>query len=371
MKKEHIRSLFVLLNLICSSAYAQRTACVEAIPGSRKKIAYSFHAQADIVPESQILDCSMIPIGATNISGYGIWRDPDKLYKGMPSYHFKMKDDKERRVDLQALYVTQSDIVEAGLTQQEIQDHQSVLSLYHFGKGEAKKGERWVYEYGLYLPSSIDSNSSGIITQWHGMPDRTTMKKPDGTVVKYALNDFKTQIMSTMYFKRAIAYNKSSDKENGYIRDYGGNPPVALKVGDGYLYLVCRVDYSRVTIPGERIHMRPPLASSKTSPEGNKKIFGVWEKRLSQLPKNQWMDMKFEIYWSKWKNDGSGIIDDGNIKFYVDGKLLADWSGPLGNNDEHGSYFKYGIYVPGSDGIEVWAAGFNQYRVDSGGANEQ
>ena len=123
MKKEHIRSLFVLLNLICSSAYAQRTACVEAIPGSRKKIAYSFHAQADIVPESQILDCSMIPIGATDVSGYGIWRDPDKLYKGMPSYHFKMKDDKERRVELQALYVTQSDIVEAGLTQQEIQDH--------------------------------------------------------------------------------------------------------------------------------------------------------------------------------------------------------------------------------------------------------
>lgn len=352
-----------ILILVCIDAYAQPTS-VDPFTSSRVRISHKINAPVDIVSEVEILDRSMVPIGATDARhGYGIWRDPEKLYRGIPSYHFWMKDNKHKRVELQALYVTQNDIDDAGLSAKEIQDHQLALSLYHFGKGEAPKGERWVYEYGLYLPSSIGPTSSGIIAQWHGMPDRTTLKHSDGKVTEYSLSEFVTQIMSSMYFKGAVAYSKTNSRPNGIIRDYGGNPPIALKVGDGCLYLVCRVDRSRVTVPNEKIHMRPPLVESKKSPEGNKTIFGVWEEHLSNLPKNQWLNMKFEIYWPLLKEDNLGPCENGNIKFYMNGKLQADWTGPLGNNDKHGTYFKYGIYVPGPEGLEIWQAGLHQYRI--------
>lgn len=344
------------------NASAQRTPCVDSVPGSPQQITSEFNAQEDIIPESEIIDCSMIPIGSPDVPGYEIWRNPNFLYKGKHSYYFKMESDKEKRVELQSLYVTQADINGAGLTAQEVVDYQSTKSLYHFGKGEAQKGETWTYEYGLYLPASL-SNKTGIITQWHGMPDRTTIVTPSGDTVYYEHADFMDKVASQMYFNKHIGYNKSDNKPNGYYRDYGGNPPMALRVKNGYLYLICRTDHLRVTDPDERTHIYPPnMPSFATSPEGNKEIFGVWSKLLSELPVEEWIDIKFEVTWSRWAEDGSGIIDDGNIKLYLDGVLMADWTGPIGNNDRHGTYFKYGLYVPGPNGLEVRLAGFNQYQ---------
>ena len=107
------------------SASVQRTPCVDPIPRSPQQITSEFNAQEDIIPESEIIDCSMIPIGSPDVPGYEIWRDPKFLYKGKPSYYFKMESDKERRVELQSLYVTQADIDEADLTAQEIVDYRS------------------------------------------------------------------------------------------------------------------------------------------------------------------------------------------------------------------------------------------------------
>lgn len=70
------------------------------------------------------------------------------------------------------------------------------------------------------------------------------------------------------------------------------------------------------------------------------------------------------LFWPEVKEGGLGLEENGEIKFYLDGELMADWSGSLGNNDKHGSYFKYGIYVPGESGVEVWEAGFKQRRID-------
>ena len=345
---------------------SDRVPCVDEIPETPYKIRYDYTAAVDIIPERNVIDCSMIPIGSPNVPGFEIWRDPNMLYNGKPSYHFKMKDQSERRVEFQNVYVTQSDIDEAGLTEQEVSDHQLTRSLYHFGKGEAKKGETWIYEYGLYLPETITSQL-GIITQWHGMPDRTTIHTPTNDTIYYKHSDFISQILSKMYFNQSIGYDKQTEQPNGYILDYGGNPPVALRVRNGYLYLLARLDRARITNDrDERIHIYPPnnFPESATSPEGNKTVFGVWSKPLSEIPLNEWIDMKFEIRWSNFAEDGSGVLDEGNIKIFMNGELMADWTGYVGNNDEHGTFFKYGLYVPGENGLEIRVGDFRQHKKE-------
>ena len=79
-----------------------------------------------------------------------------------------MKTDKGRRVELQRLFVTKEDFEKAELNKEEISAYQKLSTLYHFGDGGAKKGELWVYEYGLFLPSTMDQTTSEIISQWLG-----------------------------------------------------------------------------------------------------------------------------------------------------------------------------------------------------------
>ncbi|WP_242203524.1 heparin lyase I family protein [Aestuariivivens insulae] len=344
-----------------------RTPCVDPITSSSPyKITYYCRAERDIAPSSKIIDCHMIPIGNPNVPGFEIWRDPQMLYNNKPSYRFKMMDQSKKRVELQALFVTQDDIDEAGLTEQEVQDHLATKTLYHFGKGEAKKGETWRYEYGLYLPEVL-KDMTGIITQWHGIPDKTTVVTPENDTIYVPHKEFVDDYLSVMYFTDAIGYKKSDNIPNGYILDAGGNPPLSLQVKNGYLYLICRLDRARVhSSNSERVHIYPPnnFPESATSPEGNKTVYGIWSQPLSELPIEQWIDMKIDVKWSKFAEDGGGVLDEGFVKLYMNGELKADWTGYIGNNDEHGTYFKYGLYVPGPNGLEVRVGDFRQTKLN-------
>ncbi len=307
----------------------------------------------------------MIPIGSPKAEGFEIWRDPQMLYNGKPSYRFKMVDNSKTRVELQNVFVTQEDLDEAGLTQQDIEDQIALKSLYHFGKGEAKKGETWMYEYGLYLPEVL-KDMKGIITQWHGMPDRTTIVTPEGDTIKVPEDEFLRDYLSVMYFNGPTGYNKSDDAVNGYSLDAGGYPPMSLQVKNGYLYLICRLDRPRVTMDSrDRVHIYPPnMPESATSPLGNNTVYGIWSQVMDELPMEEWIDMKLIVKWSNFAEDGSGVLDEGFVRLYMNGELKADWTGYIGNNDEHGTYFKYGLYVPGPNGLEVRVGDFRQTKID-------
>ncbi|WP_258103488.1 polysaccharide lyase [Marinoscillum sp. MHG1-6] len=351
------------------SAPEYRTPCVDPLESELPYfIKHNTHPEKTIISVDRILDCSMVPIGAPYAydEGYQIVRDPEILYHGIPSYYFKMESDARTRVELQSLFVTQADLDEVGLTKQDIQDHIATKTLYHFGKGEAKKGETWSYEYGLYLTEELRT-MSGIISQWHGMPDKTTLVTPANDTIYVPHKEFVDDYLSVMYFNEAIGYNKSDDTVNGYIVDAGGNPPMGLKVKNGYLHLVCMIDRARVhSSTKERIHIYPPnnFPESATSPEGNKTVYGLWAQKLSELPVEQWIDMKFVVRWSNFAADGSGVLDEGIVKFYMNGELKVDWTGYIGNNDEHGTYFKYGLYVPESNGLEVRVGDFRQTKIE-------
>lgn len=314
--------------------------------------------QSQLVDSVDIIDKNMVPVGAKK-PGYHIWQDTKNPYRGKASYRFYAQDDKQTRIEMTALFATAKDIAE--MTEQQVKAHKAAKSLYHFGKGMIKAGETWTYEYGLYLPSSLNAHSQGIISQWHGIPDRTTVMLPNGTLKTYSLEAFNSEILSQMYFVGPIGHNVTTKQANGYKVDQGGYPPMSLKVGNGSLYLLVRADYARVTDKTDRVNLRPPKTGPKTSPKGSKHVSIPFMKRLDKLPRDTWIDMKWEIRWPSWPAGGHTKPPKGTIKLSMDGIEVLSWVGPLGNNDAHPPYFKYGIYKAGPNGMDVSLAGFKQY----------
>jgi len=331
---------------------------------SLDEITNRFNVQTEVVNSEQIIDDKMIPVGSIG-GGYHVFRDYENTYKGKPSYLFVMKDDMKNRVEFSALFTIDKDISHLSSSQQS--DNVKAKSLYHYGKGKVSKSRKtWIYSYGIWLPSSLNEESKGIISQWHGIPDRTTILTPAGKIIEYSLGDFNSEVLSEMYFKSGYGYNIDNKRENGFIVDQGGYPPVALKVGNGYLFLSVRSDTNRVTNKKDRVNLRPPLTGPKASNLGTKTISIPYIKLLSELPKDQWIDMRWEVTWSDMENQRDDNIlendvpNSGSIKLWMDNTKVLDWNGSLGSNDKYGTYFKYGIYKPGKSGIEIRLAGFNQ-----------
>lgn len=329
-------------------------------PNTSDPIINRIKPQVEAVANTDIIEDVMVPIG-TSRSGYYIDRNSLNLFEDRLSYHFFMQDDVAKRVELSTGFVVEDDI--SGLTQNQINNATAAKALYYYGDRFAPRGSMTLYHYGLYLPSSLNTDSKGIISQWHGVADRTTVLDPQGNLIKYSIDEFNAQILSQMYFVHGFGYDIISRQLNGYKVDQGGYPPLALHVKNGYLYLVAKQDTSRVTDKTDRVEILPHQTGSKYSPKGTKVATMVWQEQLDNLPKDTWINIRFEIIWPEWAEYGSrsgGAVDSGHVAMYMNDIMKVTWEGPLGNNDEHGTYFKYGIYKPGSTGIEVWLSSFSQ-----------
>ena len=344
--------------------YVTAFSCIQAfavpfLPKTRDtlvEVRERYNIQLDVVEETELLAGKMLPVG-TKKPGYHIWVDRENLYNNQASYHFYMKDGNAERVEMSTIYTTKEDIKH--LNRRELKEHTAAKSIYHFGTGMVPRGETWIYEYGLWLPSSMDDSTQGIISQWHGIPDRTSILTPKGKVITYSLRDFNQKVLSKMKFKENTGIDLKSGKPNGYYVDQGGYPPLSLKIGGGYLHLYARADVNKVTDKSDRVNLKPhEIGVVKYSPGRSKMITIPFHKKLDQLPKDKWIDVKWKIRWSEW--DGPRTLKDGSIKLYLDGEEVLDWIGPIGNNDEHGTYFKYGIYKAGQTGIEVKLGGYKQ-----------
>ncbi|OLQ72887.1 hypothetical protein BIT28_06800 [Photobacterium proteolyticum] len=334
---------------------------------SLEEITNRFNVQTEVVHSEQIIEGNMVPVGSL-ADGYHVFRDNYNTYNGHPSYLFRMKDDRKNRIEFSSLFTTDNDIKHLSLSERN--NHIKAKSLYHYGKGKVSKSRQtWIYTYGLWLPSSLNEESKGIISQWHGIPDRTTIRTPTGKIVEYTLNQFNSEVLSKMYFKSGVGYSIDKKDKNGFTVDQGGYPPLALKVGEGYLYVSVRSDHNRVTNKRDRVNLRPPLTGPKLSKLGTKTISNPYMKRLSELPREQWIDMRWEIIWPSMmeSRQNEAIVMDrtannGSVKLWMNNIKVLDWKGNLGNNDKYGTYFKYGLYKPGASGIEIRLAGFKQQK---------
>ena len=355
-------TLFALLFVSVISPLGVQVSASPPLPEPRDtlvELRERYNIQLDIVDEKVLLGGKMLPVG-TKKPGYHIWEDRENRYNNQPSYHFYMKDGNAERVELSSIYTTKDAVKH--LDRRELKEHANAKSIYHFGTGFVERGKPWVYEYGLWIPSSMDETTEGIISQWHGTADRTSILTPEGEVITYALRDFNRKVLSKMKFIENIGIDLKSGKPNGYYVDQGGYPPLSLKVGGGYLHLLARADFSRVTDKSDRVNLKPhEIGVVKYSPRKSKMVTIPFRKKLDQLAKDRWINVKWEIRWSEW--DGPRSLKDGTIKLHLDGEKMLDWVGPIGNNDKHGTYFKYGVYKAGESGIEVKLGGYRQYPL--------
>ncbi|WP_330926137.1 heparin lyase I family protein [Candidatus Sororendozoicomonas aggregata] len=332
--------------------------------GAITEVTDRYTIQTDIIPSQSVIENTLVPVGAFNSFSH-IYKDITNTYKGHPSFLFQLKDDKNgERVELCSSFVT--DKVAEKIPPQQLKDIIAARALGQHSSGHVTTGDTWVYEYGLWIPSSVGENSKGIISQWHGTPDRTTVVTPDKKTERLSLRSFVHDLLAKMYFEKSIGYDKKTRKPNGYFVDQDGYPPLSLQINNGWFYVLARDDMSRVTDKTDRINLRPPEKGPVSSPGKTKHVCIPYMVKLKDIPKDKWIDMKWEIVWSDWAKDGSKILDQGSIKLFMDGKPVFSWKGYLGNNNEFGTYFKYGIYKPGASGISIRLAGFRQYKLGKG-----
>ena len=314
----------------------------------------------DVIKPEQIYSDYFIPVG-TRLSGYRISKDTENLYYGLPSYHFYMKDDKFDRVEMTTNFSTYRELSKIrGKKRRELRQ---VKALSYYGRRDVAKGQYRTYEYGLWIPTSVDNSTKAIISQWHGMPDRTTYRTPKGKVERLSKFRFCKRILRKMYFVEDKGYDLETEEPNGYFVDQGGYPPLTLQIKGGKLYVLARADFNRVTDKTDRVSLSPARSKVlKYSPGETKVVAMPFSKDLSELPKKQWIDLKWEIYWPV--ATGTTPLSNGRVKLFINNEKVMDWSGYLGNNDEQGTYFKYGIYKPGKTGVEIRLAGFRQYKTE-------
>ncbi|WP_175404526.1 heparin lyase I family protein [Endozoicomonas atrinae] len=235
------------LALVVSSVpafFSAQALAAPPLPESRDtlvEVRERYNIQLDVVEEKELLAGKMLPVGA-NKPGYHIWEDRENRYNNQPSYHFYMKDGKTKRVELSTIYTTAEDIEH--LNRRELKEHNAAKSIYHFGTGMVERGEEWIYEYGLWLPSSMDETTQGIISQWHGTADRTTILTPEGEVITYSLEDFNKKVLTKMEFKQNVGMDPKTGKPNGYFIDQGGYPPLSLKMGA----VICTFMHGQISI---------------------------------------------------------------------------------------------------------------------------
>ena len=119
--------------------------------------------------------------------------------------------------------------------------------VYHYGKGECPQGKYKTLSILYTFPVNWMLSVNTIFAQWHGMPDRTLLKTPEGVIKQVSDKEF-SQIWEKVIFKKDTGYDKiavtnangspndkngnpvykAGKKPNGWIVEQGGYPPLAF-----------------------------------------------------------------------------------------------------------------------------------------------
>ena len=75
-------------------------------------------------------------------------------------------------------------------------------------------GDTVTYDWYIKFPNPINPESSGLISQWHGKPDKTLTVDPNGTLKYNTLDEF-IELMETMDITSEADRGWATDKETG------------------------------------------------------------------------------------------------------------------------------------------------------------
>lgn len=346
------------------------------------------NVQADSARTHQVIDGEWVAVGIRKAEA--VQRDGTRLYEGAPSIRFTLGSDDNTlagyapgetkgRAELSYCYATAADF--AGLPPQVYDAAQKTKTVYHRGKGICPQGTKWGYRFAVYVPAELSRDVCTIFAQWHGMPDRTLVTAPDGTVRKLPVEEFVAMYDTTIIRKDIVcAAVEETDKRGRTVRkagaptgwkvEQGGYPPLAFGFSEGVFYVKANSDRRRFTDKTDRCNanavrsklLEPVCSEFKASTIACRMPF-------EEFPKDCWVTFTVEVDWTRYDEATERIIEPGRLDVRMawlnrEEHIVDDARVLVGRNDEDGYYFKYGIYRVGNstEPVSYNLAGFRQWE---------
>lgn len=309
-------------------------------------------AQKDVAKADEIIDNTFIVVG--NSSPAGVVKR--ELIQNKPVYHFEATG-KANRIEFTTCFGSEENLKNA--SQEEIDILKTIKSAYEYSD-QGNYGETITYEWKALFPEKMEVGKGAIFAQWHGRPDRTLMKDPQGNL-KHLPNDVFVSLLDSMYFEKNIGISKKTGKPNGWwVEQSAGGPIGAFHFREDYMYLMIRSEANRMSDPTFKVKPKPGQHLNKLIGRDGKFGTIVFERRSSQIPIHEWIDFKVRIKYSKYSTTEDKVLEPGSVEVWMNHEKVADWKGNIGKNDIHGPYFKFGIYKPGTKGFKVDCSDYKQ-----------
>ena len=315
--------------------------------------------QSSLAPADAIIDGEWVAVGTK--AKHTICLDSTILFQGKPSFRFELRGedntlkgynegDTKGRAELSYAYVTAEDV--KNLTPEQIENSIQAKKLYHYGKGMCEQGSTMYYRFSIHVPDNISSDVHTIFAQWHGVPNRTVVQTPDGKIKQLSDEEF-AELLKKMDFKQ----------DNGWLVDQGGYPPLAFSFEDGYFNIKANANRRYLNDKTDRTNISSAKAKTGDVKKSNYKTSTlVYKSDFSQFPRNQWVTFYVKVKWNKFSGISSKIENEGLIDVVMSykkkGKVVNDHivdntNVSIGNNNEKGAYFKFGIYRVGNSTVPV------------------
>lgn len=347
------------------------------------------NVQADSAHIGQVIDDVWVAVGTKK--EHAIQRDFTRPFQGEPSYRFELREDDNTlegyakgetkgRAEFSYCYATSADF--KNLPADTYRKAQITKTVYHHGKGICPQGASRDYEFSVYIPSDLDKNVATIFAQWHGMPDRTLVQTPEGVVKKLTIDEF-LELEQRTIFKKNVGHEKlprldkqgnqmkdeqgnpmyKAGKENGWLVEQGGYPPLAFGFSGGWFYVKANSDRRWLTDKDDRCNANPEKATVMKPVTSTYKASTIACKMpFAEFPKDCWVTFRIHIDWTVYGKEAETIVKPGMLDVQMDysdkGKVLNrhlvdNEQILIGRNDDDGYYFKFGIYRVGNSTVPV------------------
>ena len=355
-----IFSILAVINTSCNETKKIATAENTVVPSTpvsnpTEELLFRSTAQTDLGTADNTVDNQWMIVGNRSPKGKV---SREQTAKG-PVYHFEATGD-ANRIEFTPCYGDEENL--KGVSQEERKMLQQVKSLYGYDN-EGENGDTVTYEWSARFPEKMTKDKGGIFAQWHGRPDRTLVKSPDGKLHYLTVQKF-VSLLDTMYFNKHTGMSKKTGKPNGWFVDNSaGGPVAAFQFRDDYMYLLIRSDASRISTNKIKVRPKPGQHLNKVIGTNGKIGTIVFEKPASEVPINEWIDFKVQIKYSKYSRTADEVLESGFVKVWMNGEQVGNYIGDVGKNDVHGTYFKFGIYKPSPNGFKVDCKNYKQTIV--------
>ena len=206
-------------------------------------------AQQDIAKPHDIIDNTFIVVGA---------RSPKGIVKRVETkkdtiYHFEATGN-ANRIEFTTCYGTEENL--RGYSEEALNDLRVIKDIY-INNDQGQYGQTITYDWYAKFPEEMTANGGGIFAQWHGRPDRTLVRTPEGELMKLEIKEF-VKLLETMHFDKNIGKDNKSNKPNGWLVERSaGGPIAAFQFRPEYMYLIVRSEANRQSDPTFKVKPKP------------------------------------------------------------------------------------------------------------------